>query len=82
MMIGGMAIDITQRIHAEQALRTSERLYRAIGESIDFGVWVCDPEGRNIYAELVAHRRFPADIFAGSEQNLSWLRMAIEQAPE
>lgn len=48
-MIGGMAIDITERIHAEQALRTSERLYRAIGESIDYGVWICDPAGRNIY---------------------------------
>lgn len=48
-MIGGMAIDITERIHAEQSVRTSERLYRAIGESIDYGVWVCDPQGRNIY---------------------------------
>lgn len=33
-----------------QALRDSERLYRAIGESIDFGVWVCEPDGRNIFA--------------------------------
>ncbi len=30
--------------------RTSERIYRAIGESINYGVWVCDPQGRNIYA--------------------------------
>lgn len=35
---------------AEQALRNSERLYRAIGESIDYGVWVCAPDGRNVYA--------------------------------
>lgn len=33
-----------------RALRQSERLYRAIGESIDYGVWVSDAEGRNIYA--------------------------------
>ncbi|HUQ51055.1 MAG TPA: ATP-binding protein [Gammaproteobacteria bacterium] len=33
-----------------RALETSEKLYRAIGESIDYGVWVCDAEGRNIYA--------------------------------
>jgi PAS domain S-box-containing protein len=33
-----------------QALRQSEKLYRAIGESIDFGVWVTDASGRNIYA--------------------------------
>ena len=34
----------------EEALRNSERLYRAIGESIPYGVWVCEPDGRNIYA--------------------------------
>ena len=33
-----------------RALETSEKLYRAIGESINYGVWVCDAEGRNIYA--------------------------------
>jgi PAS domain S-box-containing protein len=33
-----------------RALRQSERLYRAIGESIDYGVWVSDADGRNVYA--------------------------------
>lgn len=40
----------SERERAAAALRESEALYRAIGESIDYGVWVCDSEGRNIYA--------------------------------
>jgi PAS domain S-box-containing protein len=35
---------------SNRALRRSERLYRAIGESINYGVWVCDAQGRNLYA--------------------------------
>jgi PAS domain S-box-containing protein len=46
----GYVSDISERKRLEQRLRDSERLYRAIGESIDYGVWVCDPDGRNTYA--------------------------------
>lgn len=41
---------IEVRRATERALRESERLYRAIGESIDYGVFVCDAAGRCIYA--------------------------------
>lgn len=50
VFMAGLLIDITAQKEAEKALRTSEKLYRAIGESIDYGVWVCDRQGRNVYA--------------------------------
>jgi PAS domain S-box-containing protein len=52
----GVSTDITElRLReeelrdSEERLRSSERLYRAIGESIDYGVWICDATGRNVY---------------------------------
>lgn len=42
--------DITDRKRAEESLRRSEQIYRAIGETIDWGIWTCDPNGRNTYA--------------------------------
>ena len=49
-IVATLALDITERTQAEEKLRQSENLYRAIGETIDYGVWVCDPNGRNTYA--------------------------------
>jgi PAS domain S-box-containing protein len=53
----GFVRDIGERRAVEEELERrrleverSERLYRAIGESIDYGVWVCTPDGRNTYA--------------------------------
>jgi PAS domain S-box-containing protein len=44
------AADAIEGFRRQKALRESEMLYRAIGESINYGVWVCDAAGRNTYA--------------------------------
>jgi PAS domain S-box-containing protein len=46
----GTNTDIEEQKQIESRLRASERVYRAIGESIDYGVWICSPDGRNTYA--------------------------------
>ena len=45
--------DDTHRRQGEEALRQSEKIYRGIGESIDFGIWICDASGRNIYFQPI-----------------------------
>jgi PAS domain S-box-containing protein len=47
--VAGSSRDLTDRLQTEEALRESHRLYRAVGESIDYGVWICDAAGRNVY---------------------------------
>jgi PAS domain S-box-containing protein len=41
--------DITDRKKNERELVRREQLYRSIGESINYGIWVCDADGRIIY---------------------------------
>lgn len=42
--------ELRERERAQRDLRASEQWYRAIGESIRYGVWICDEHGRNTYA--------------------------------
>ena len=46
----GVSTDITDLKEVSEKLRRSESLYRTIGESIDYGIWICNPDGRNVYA--------------------------------
>ena len=46
----GILSDITERKHGEESLRHTERLYRTIGESMKYGMWVSTPEGSLTYA--------------------------------
>ncbi|ACK73343.1 PAS/PAC sensor hybrid histidine kinase [Gloeothece citriformis PCC 7424] len=46
----GIIRNISNCKRVELQLRHNEHLYRAIGETIDYGIWVCQPDGRNIYA--------------------------------
>ena len=43
----GTNTDITEERKVQEALAASERLYRAIGECINYGTWIGDPVGRN-----------------------------------
>ena len=41
---------LVERARGDEAIRRNEQLYRAIGDSINYGIWICDAEGRNLYA--------------------------------
>ena len=43
------ATDTIERISTVEELRQSEQLYRAIGDSIPYGIWIADAQGHNTY---------------------------------
>jgi PAS domain S-box-containing protein len=50
LRLTGVTIDVTDQKRAQQKLKESERIYRAIGESIPYGIWMADANGRHLYA--------------------------------
>lgn len=47
-LAGNLAAALS-KFRAEEALQKSERLYRTVGELINYGIWVSDAEGKNTY---------------------------------
>jgi PAS domain S-box-containing protein len=45
-----LAEELAERHRVEASLRRSQQLYRSIGESIDYGVWLSDAQGNMTYA--------------------------------
>ena len=45
----GVNMDITERKRVEETLRESEERFRLMGDTIPYGAWMADAEGRNTY---------------------------------
>jgi PAS domain S-box-containing protein len=45
----GHAIDATDRVRAERALRESERRFRALADTAPVLIWMADPDGRSVF---------------------------------
>ena len=55
-------LEVTQRAHAEEAARESERRYRSLVEATTQVIWTCDPEGR-VITEQPAWAAFSGQSF-------------------
>src|ERR1044071_4903346 len=64
----GVVRDITERVHAEQAMRESEERYRALVEQSLDGIFLADPETKQILQANQAYQKllgYTAEEFAG-----------------
>jgi PAS domain S-box-containing protein len=48
-LIGGMAIDITDRKQAEESLRTSEERFRTLADHAPVGIFQSSPDGKTVF---------------------------------
>jgi PAS domain S-box-containing protein len=66
-LVGGMAIDITDRLRAEEVLAESEERFRQLAENINEVFWMADPQTTEILYISPAYER----VWGRSCQNLS-----------
>jgi len=64
----GTHLDITERKQAQEALQTSEELFRSISDSAQDAIIMIDPEGRVVVWNMAAERMlgFPPDLALGA----------------
>jgi PAS domain S-box-containing protein len=55
--IGAMALDVTERVRAERALRDSEQRFATLADSTPVMIWVTDPQG-NVQFVNRSYREF------------------------
>ncbi len=73
-MVGGMAIDITDRRRAEEALQASEQRFRFLAEMMPSMAWTADPDGRITYA----NKRWVEYCGISAEQNVHELPEMVQ----
>ncbi len=72
-MLGGIAVEITDRLQMEQALQASEERFRGIVETTEEWVWECDVHGRMTYNNPAIERilgHAPRDLAGGETAKL------------
>jgi PAS domain S-box-containing protein len=73
-LVGGMAIDITDRIQAEQALRASEERFRHMANTAPAIIWTAGPDGTIAFA---SDRWYAYTGLTPQENAADWPRLVL-----